>query len=65
MQDNSGKRHLILSIDETVVMQVGESLIKSTNCEKLLGTKIDSKLEFDKHIKTICKKATNKLRALA
>ena len=57
MQGNSGKYHLILSTDEPAEIQVGESLIKSTNCQKLLGIKIDSKLSFDKHIKTVCKKA--------
>ena len=65
MQGNSGKCHLILSTNELAQIQIGESLIKSTNCEKLLGVKIDSKILFDKHIKTICKKASNKLRALA
>ena len=35
------------------------------NAKKLFGLKIYSKLLFDKHIKTICKKACNKLRALA
>ena len=65
MQGNSGKCHLILSTSEPAQIQIGESLIESTNCEKLLGVKIDSKLSFDKHIKTICKKASNKLRALA
>ena len=65
MQRNSGKCHLILSTNETAKIQIGESLIEITNCEKLLGVKIDSKLSFDKHIKTICKKASNKLRALA
>ena len=35
------------------------------NFQKLLGVKINSKLSFDKHIKTICKKASNKLIALA
>ena len=57
MQGNSGKCHVILS-------KIGESSIESTNCEKLLGVKIDSKLSFDKHIKTIFKKASNYLRAL-
>ena len=65
MQGNSGKCHLILSTNEPVQIQIGESLIKSTNCEKLLDVKIDSKHSLEKHIKTICKKATNKLRALA
>ena len=31
---------------------------------KILGIKIDRKLSFHQHIKTICKKAVQKLRAL-
>ena len=42
-------------------MQMGESLIKSANYfEKLLSVKIDSKPTFNKHIKTVCKEASNK-----
>ena len=65
MQGNSGKCYLILSTNEPAQIQTRQSLIESTNCKKLAGVKIDSKLSFDKHIKTICKKASNKLRALA
>ena len=65
MQGNSGICHLILSTNEPAQIQIGESLTESTNCEKLLGGKIDSKRSFDKHIKRICKKASNILRALA
>ena len=65
MQGNSGKCYLILSTNEPAQIQTRQSLIESTNCKKLGGVKIDSKLSFDKHIKTICKKAKNKLRALA
>ena len=64
MQGNSGKCHVILSTIESAQIQIGKSSIESTNCEKLLGVKIDSKLSFDKHIKTIFKKASNNLRAL-
>ena len=56
---------MILSTNEPAQIQIGESLIEGTNCEKLLGVKIDSKFVFEKHIKTICKTASNKLRALA
>ena len=55
---------MILSTNEPAQIQIGESLIEGTNCEKLLGVKVDSKFVFDKHIKAICKKASNKLRAL-
>ena len=65
MQGNSGKFHLILSTKKPAKAQIGESLIEGTNCEKLVGIKIDCKLLFDKNIKTICKKPSNKLRALA
>ena len=51
MQRNSGKHHLILSTYEPAKVQIGESLIESTNCEKLLGVKIDSEFSFDKHTK--------------
>ena len=64
MQGSSGKCHLILSTDEPAKIQVGESLIKSTSCQKLLDIEIDSKLSFDKHIKTVCKKANNKFRVI-
>lgn len=58
---NSGKFQLILSTDEPAYMQMGESLIKSANYfEKLLSVKIDSKPTFNKHIKTVCKEASNK-----
>ena len=46
-------------------MQVEESLIESANCKKLLDTKIDSKLTFDKYIKAAFKITINKVRALA
>ena len=62
MQVNSGKFHLILSTNEPAKIQIGG--IESTNREKLLGVKSNPKLLFDKHIKTICKKASNKLGAL-
>ena len=56
---------MIVSTDEPIEIRVGESLIKSSTCEKLLGVKIYNKLNFDTHVKGLCKKANNKLRALA
>ena len=40
-------------------------LIKTSNCEKPLGIKIDYKLTFDNHVNTFCKKTNNKLKAIA
>ena len=60
MQGNSRKCYFILGKDEPAEIQVGESLSKTTKCEKLLDIKIDFKLTFDIHIKTVCEKqATN------
>ena len=51
-----GKHNLCVDINETE--------IKSSKNVKLLGVKIDSKLNFDSHVKNICKKANQKSRAL-
>ena len=65
MKGNTDKCHLTVSTDEPIEIRVGESLIKSSSCEKLLCTKIDNKLNFDTHVKGLCTKTNNKLRALA
>ena len=65
MKGNTDKCNLIVSTDEPIEIRVGESLIKSSTCEKLLGIKIDNKLNFDTHVKGLCTKANNKLTALA
>ena len=65
MKGNTDKYHLIVSTNEPIEIRVGEYLIKSSTCEKLLGVKIDKKLNFDTYVKDLCKKTNNKLRALA
>ena len=65
MKGNTYKCHLIGNTDEPIEIRVSESLIKKSICEKFLGVKIDNKLNFDGHVKGLCKKANNKLRALA
>ena len=42
MKANKDKYHLLLSNKERVTMKIGETEIKSSNCEKLLGIKIDT-----------------------
>ena len=44
---------------------VGEYEIENSMCEKLIGVKLDWKLNFDDQIWDICKKASGKLNALA
>ena len=65
MTGNTEKCHLIMSTDQSDNFQLGGSLIERSDCEKMLGVKIDYKLNFDEQVKTLCSKANNKLRALA
>ena len=41
------------------------SWLASSNEQKILGIALDSKLNFDSHIASLCKKAGQKLSALA
>ena len=57
MKSNSDKCHLIVSTNDTTEIQIEDSVIKSSNTEKLLGINIDCKLNFDSHVKHLCNKA--------
>ena len=47
------------------VVAIGKSTIKESECQKLLGVTFDKKLSFTKHVPDLCKKAHQKLHALA
>ena len=65
MKGNTDKCHLIMITNNAPELKVGDSLIKTSSYEKLLGVKTDYKLTFNNHLANVCKKANNKLRALA
>ena len=46
-------------------MHIGPFEIKNTDCEKLLGIKFDSRLQFNEHVDGIIKKANRKINALS
>ena len=62
-----GKCHYLVlgnrSSSDTV--NLNGTKLASSNYEKLLGILIDLDLSFDKHIKLLCRKAGQKLNALA
>ena len=64
IKSNPDKCHLLIS-SKNVNVHVGEYEIENSNCEKLLGVKLDWKLNFDDHISDVCKKTSGKLRSLA
>ena len=47
-----------------IKISIGEKVIKSEPWVKLLGVKIDNKLNFDLHINDLCKTASGQLNAL-
>ena len=65
MKANADKCHLLVSSDESCTAKIEDFSIKNSTKEKLLGVKFDSNLSFESHITSLCKKASQKLHALA
>ena len=63
LKANPDKYHVFLSKTYETQLIV-EDVPIACSCEKLLGVKIDQKLSFEPHVKSICKKASQKLNAL-
>ena len=65
MKLNTDKCHLLLSSHEPNTFKIGDLHINNSLNEKLLGITFDCKLTFNKNIKDICQKASQKLNTLA
>ena len=65
LKSNANKCHLLVISSDAVNLRVSEYDIKNSECEKLLGVKVDNKLTFEKHITGICRKATRRIYAIA
>ena len=65
MKANADKCHLLVTSNSAVSANIQELVINNSNEEKLLGIKIDTKLSFENHVSYLCKKASQKLHALA
>ena len=65
MKINSGKSHVLSSGNDNVSANIDNHTIISENKNELLGIILDSKLSFEDHINNLCKKASQKLNALA
>ena len=63
---NADKCHLLISNkSKEIEINVEEETIECENFVKLLGVTLDNKLNFNEHVSNICKKASQKLHALA
>ena len=64
MEASPEKFQAIFSDKENHSLIVANTTIKATPFVKLLGVEIDNTLSFNKHISTICKKASKQLNVL-
>ena len=67
MRLNGDKCHLMAFGDKSngVTLNIGNITIKESTEEKLLGVILDKNLCFKQQVKSICKKASQKLHALS
>ena len=52
------------TVDSNITIKIGTSAVISSNVVNLLGVKNDRQLTFEPHIKEVCKKASQKTKAL-
>ena len=65
-QPNADKCHLLISKhNKNIFINVDEEVIECSSSVKLLGVTIDNNLKFVEHVTKLCKKASQKLHALA
>ena len=65
MKANISKCHLLVNKKDEVVISSGETKIENSDYEKLLGIKVDTKLNFNEHLNDIINKASFKVNALS
>ena len=67
MKLNDDKCHLLVSGHKykNVWAQIGKAKIWENKTQKLLGVEIERTLNFDEHVKSLCKKAGRKLSVLS
>ena len=63
LKNNVDKCHVLVSTKKPVGIKIGDYAIENSECEKLLGVKIDA--NFNEHISDLCKKASRQIYALA
>ena len=53
MKGNTDKFHLLMTKDESSKIHIGESINKSSDCERLLGIQIDLMIMFKINVKRL------------
>ena len=65
LKNSVDKCHVLVSTNKPVGIKIGDYTIDNSECEKLLGVKIDVNSNSNDHISDLCKKASRKIFALA
>ena len=65
MKANPDKCHFLCNSNSEISLTIETKKIKNSKFKKLLGVKLDSKLNFNSHIHDICQKAGQKLNAIS
>ena len=64
MKANISKCHLLVNKKDGVAIRVGDTEIKNSEYKKLLGIKVDTKRNFNKHLNNVISKVSRKVNAL-
>ena len=65
LKTNPNRSQLLLTSEDDDPIKIDDIDIKSSSPKKLLQVLIDNKLTFNEHVSKFCKKASNKIHALA
>ena len=65
LKANPDKCHLLINTDENIALKIKNEAIANSSNEKLLGILFSNELDFDEHVTLLCRKASQKLIALA
>ena len=66
MKVNHDKYHLLINnTKESFQINIGNETVSNSQYEELLGVKIDHELNFNEHVSSLCKKASQKLNTLS
>ena len=66
IKTNPDKYHLLMNVTKkSFKIKIGNETVSNSKYEKLLGVKVSHELNFNEHVSSLCKKASQKLNALS
>ena len=65
MKANLSKCHLLVNKNDEVTIRIGDTEIKNSEYEKLLGIKVDTKQNFNEHLNDMISKVRSKVKAMS